>query len=78
MRKIKYSIVTDEIENGLPTFFVLKSIYFFGVNLIGQLFGIDGSSEIPFQTFEQAVEFKKILENLTQKVCGIKTNNLPL
>ena len=63
MRKIKYTIIEDKYEDGLPTFFVLKSVFYFGFNTIGQLYGENNSSDIPFQTLEQAEEFLKILKN---------------
>lgn len=63
MRTVKYTIIEDKYEDGLPTFFVLKSVFYFGFNTIGQLYGEDNSSDIPFQTLEQAEEFLKILKN---------------
>ena len=63
MRTVKYTIIDDKYEDGLPTFFVLKSVFYFGFNTIGQLYGEDNSSDIPFQTLEQAEEFLKILKN---------------
>lgn len=63
MRKIKYTIIEDKYEDGLPTFFVLKSVFYFGFNTIGQLYGEDNSSDIPFQTLEQAETYLKLLKN---------------
>ena len=63
MRKVIYTIIEDKFEDGLPTFFVLKSVFYFGFNTIGQLYGEDNSSDIPFQTLEQAEEFLKLLKN---------------
>ena len=63
MRKIKYTIIEDKYEDGLPTFFVLKSVFYFGFNTIGQLFGENGCPDTAFQTLEQAEEFLKILKN---------------
>lgn len=64
MKKVKYTIIEDKWEEGLPTYFILKSIYYFGFNLCGQLYGVDGSSEIPFQDLESAKEYLKLKENL--------------
>ena len=62
-KEIKYSIITDKYEEGMPTYFVLKSTYWFGFNMFGELFGIDGCPSTPFQDLESATEFKKLLEN---------------
>ena len=63
LREVKYTIIIDKYENGLPTYFVLKSVYFFSINMIAQIYGEHNSSNIPFQTLEQAEEFLKLLEN---------------
>lgn len=63
METVKYSIIVDKYEGGLPTYFILKSIYHFGFNKFGRFYGLDGSSDIPFQTLEQAQEYLKLLEN---------------
>ena len=63
MRKITYTIIEDKYEDGLPTFFVLKSVFYFGFNTIGQLYGEDNSSGIPSQTLEQAETYLKLLKN---------------
>lgn len=63
MRTVKYTIIEDKYEDGLPTFFVLKSVFYFGFNTIGQLYGEDNSSDIPFQTLEQAETYLKLLKN---------------
>ena len=63
MRKIKYTIIEDKYEDGLPTYFILKSVFYFGFNTIGQLYGEDNSSDIPFQTLEQAETYLKLLKN---------------
>lgn len=63
MKKIKYSIVKDKHIDGLPTYFILKSVYFFGINMFGMYYGIDGSSDIPFQELDSAINFKNFLEN---------------
>lgn len=63
MRTVEYSIVTDKYEDGLPTYFILKSIYYFGFNMFGQFFGVDGSSDIPFQTLDEANEYLKLIKN---------------
>ena len=63
MRKVIYTIIEDKFEDGLPTFFVLKSVFYFGFNTIGQLYGEDNSSDIPFQTLEQAETYLKLLKN---------------
>jgi hypothetical protein len=47
----------------LPTFFVLKNTYYFGVNMFGQLHGIDGCPNTPFQDLESAEDFKNLIEN---------------
>ena len=62
-KEIKYSIITDKFEEGIPTYFILKSTYWFGFNMFGELFGIDGCANTPFQDLESAMEFKKLLEN---------------
>ena len=62
MKEIKYSIITDKYEEGLPTYFILKSTYWFGFNMFGQLFGCDNSSDIPFQDLESAEEHLKLLK----------------
>lgn len=62
-KEIKYSIITDKFEEGIPTYFILKSTYWFGFNMFGQLFGEYSSSDIPFQTLENAQEHLKLLEN---------------
>ena len=62
-KEIKYSIITDKYEEGMPTYFILKSTYWFGFNMFGQLFGESSSSDIPFQTLENAQEHLKLLEN---------------
>lgn len=62
MRTIKYSITQDKFEDGLPTFYVLKKIYYFGFYFCGQLYGIDGT-QIAFQDFESAKNYKETLEN---------------
>lgn len=58
----KYSIIEDKIENGLPTYYVLKLFYFFGISIYGQLFGIDGCPNTPFQDRESAEQYKQILK----------------
>ena len=63
MIKIKYTIIEDKYEDGLPTYFVLKSTHIFNINIFGQIYGEHNSSNIPFQTLEQAEEFLKLLEN---------------
>lgn len=63
MIKIKYTIIEDKYEDGLPTYFVLKSTYIFNMNLFGELYGIDSSSKIPFQDLDSAETFKKLLED---------------
>jgi len=63
MRKVKYTIIEDKYEDGLPTFYVLKSVFYFGFNTVGSLFGVDGSADIPFQDLESATEYLKLLEN---------------
>ena len=63
MRTVKYTIIEDKYEDGLPTFFFLKSVFYFGFNTIGQLYGEDNSSDIPFQTLEQAETYLKLLKN---------------
>lgn len=63
MRTVKYTIIEDKYEDGLPTFFVLKSVFYFGFNTIGQLYGENNSSDIPFQTLEQAETYLKLLKN---------------
>ena len=63
MIKIKYTIIEDKYEDGLPTYFVLKSTYIFNINIFAQIYGEHNSSNIPFQTLEQAEEFLKLLEN---------------
>jgi len=63
MRKVVYTIIEDKYEEGLPTFFVLKSVFYFGFNTIGQLFGENGCSDTPFQTLENAQEYLKLLKN---------------
>jgi len=59
-KRIEYSIISDEIEDGLPTFFVLKSTYYLGVNMVGRLYGQDGG-DVPFQELESAEQFKIML-----------------
>ena len=61
-KEIKYSIITDKFEEGIPTYFILKSTYWFGFNMFGELFGEHSSSNIPFQTLEQAEEHLKLLK----------------
>lgn len=63
MKKVKYSIIEDGVEDGLPAYFVLRNVYFFGINLIGELFGVDGCPHTPFQDLENAQDYKKLLEN---------------
>lgn len=62
-KEIKYSIITDKFEEGIPTYFILKSTYWFGFNMFGQFYGEHNSSDIPFQTLENAQEHLKLLEN---------------
>lgn len=62
-KEIKYSIITDKYEEGIPTYFILKSTYWFGFNMFGQLFGLDSCANTPFQDLESAEIFKKLLEN---------------
>ncbi len=61
-KKYKYSIIEDKIEDGLPTYYVLKLFYFCGVSLYGQIYGIDGCPNTPFQDRESAEEYKQILK----------------
>lgn len=63
MRKVIYTIIEDKFEDGLPTFFVLKSVFYFGFNTIGQLYGIDGCSSTAFQDIESAEIYLKLLKN---------------
>ncbi len=63
MKKTKYSIIEDRFEEGLPTYFVLRSTYVLGFNLIGEIFGVDGNPDIPFQELSEAEEYKQKLEN---------------
>jgi len=63
MIKIKYTIIEDKYEDGLPTYFVLKSTYIFNINICVQIYGIDGSSEIPFQDLDSAETVKILLKN---------------
>ena len=65
LREVKYTIIIDKYENGLPTYFVLKSVYFFSINMIAQLYGIDGDPNTPFQDLDSAETFKNILEHGT-------------
>ena len=59
-RKVEWDIIVDRWENSLPTYFVLKSVYYFGVCTVGQLYGVDGCPNTPFQTLEAAEEYLKI------------------
>ena len=61
-KKYKCSIIEDKIENGLPTYYVLKLFYFCGISIYGQLYGIDGCLNTPFQDRESAEEYKQILK----------------
>lgn len=61
MKKVKYEIIIDKFENDLPTYHVLKSIYYFGIHFCGQLLGQNGK-DIAFQDIESAEDYKKLLE----------------
>ena len=61
-KEIKYSMITDKFEEGIPTYFILKSTYWFGFNMFGELFGIDGCPSTPFQDLESAEEHLKLLK----------------
>lgn len=63
MKKIKYSIIEDRFEDGLPTYYVLQSTYYFGINLVGRLYGVGGSPNVPFLDIDSAEDFKKLIEN---------------
>ncbi len=63
MKKVKFEIITDKWEQGLPTYFILKSIYYFRFNLVGELYGVNSCPNTPFQDLESAEEYLKLLKN---------------
>lgn len=66
-KTIEYGIVTGYCLNNQPTFYVLKSITYFGFWEVGQLLGIDGKYGQPFLNLIDAEEYlKQILNDKTK------------
>ena len=63
MKKTKFSIIEDRFEEGEPTYLILKSTYLLGINLFGEIFGVNGCPDTPFQDLEEAEKYKEKLEN---------------
>mgnify|MGYP006920757671 FL=1 len=61
MKKVEFEVITDKFEEGLPTYYVLKKVYYFGFYFYGQLLGQNGK-DIAFQDAESAEDYKQILE----------------
>ena len=62
MKKVKYSVIQDKWEDGLPTYYILKMIYFFGIHFYSQLIGQNGK-DISFQDLESAEDYLKLITN---------------
>lgn len=60
MKKVTYEIIEDKWEDGLPTFYILKSVFIFGFHFYGQLIGQNGK-DVAFQDYESAEEYLKLI-----------------
>ena len=64
MKKVIYTIEEDKYLDGYPTYYILKSVYWFGFHLYGQLMGVGGKFGEPFQDLETAQEFFNLIKNV--------------
>lgn len=60
--KYDYEIIDDRYyEDGEPTFYILRKIYIFGLYFAGQLYGVNGDSNIPFPNITSARRYLKTI-----------------
>lgn len=61
IKRIEYSIIEDGLIDNLPTYLILKSTYYFGVNLVGTLYGQTGNDYDPFLSLEDAQDYLNLI-----------------
>jgi hypothetical protein len=57
MKKVKHSIVVSGYLEGKPQYLILRCVYYFGFNLVGEFLG-----DSPFNSFEEAREYLKTIK----------------